>query len=130
MKTKQPKIKISESDYHLLCELVRDRKREAGESAEKLGAELKRASVVSDTKLERDFVKMNSTVVIDEPGGNGLFEITIVHPDESDISRRRISVFAPLATALIGFRQGDAIEWEVPAGRKTFVIRRVINEND
>ena len=52
----------------------------------------------------------------------------LVTPDKADIKQRRISVMAPIGTALIGFRQGEKVKWQVPAGKKTFTIMEVIND--
>ncbi|WP_315818658.1 GreA/GreB family elongation factor [Paraflavitalea speifideaquila] len=41
---------------------------------------------------------------------------------------RKVSVVAPVGAALIGFRQGQKVSWQVPAGKKTFTILEVINE--
>jgi len=56
-------------------------------------------------------------------------ELMIVTPDKADIKKRQISIMAPLGTALIGFRQGQKVKWQVPSGKKTFTIMEVINDN-
>jgi regulator of nucleoside diphosphate kinase len=56
-------------------------------------------------------------------------ELMIVTPDKADIKKRKISIMAPLGTALIGFRQGQKVNWQVPSGKKTFTIMEVINDN-
>jgi regulator of nucleoside diphosphate kinase len=35
---------------------------------------------------------------------------------------------APIGMALIGFRKGQKVKWQVPAGKKTFTIVDVIND--
>jgi regulator of nucleoside diphosphate kinase len=52
----------------------------------------------------------------------------LVAPDKADIKEKRISVMSPIGTALIGFRKGQKVKWQVPAGKKTFTILEVINE--
>jgi len=52
----------------------------------------------------------------------------LVTPDRANIKDRKISVMAPIGTALLGFRQGNKIKWKVPAGKKTFTIVNVTNE--
>jgi regulator of nucleoside diphosphate kinase len=51
-----------------------------------------------------------------------------VTPDKANIKEQKISIFAPIGTALIGFRRGQKINWQVPAGKKTFTIVEVSNE--
>jgi regulator of nucleoside diphosphate kinase len=55
-------------------------------------------------------------------------ELMLVTPDKADIKERKISIMAPIGTALIGFRQGQKVNWQVPAGKKTFTIMEVIND--
>ena len=51
----------------------------------------------------------------------------IVLPDKADIKERKISIMSPIGTALIGFRQGENVKWQVPSGKKTFTILEVNN---
>ena len=51
----------------------------------------------------------------------------LVTPDKADIKDKKISVMAPIGTALIGFRKGQQVKWRVPAGQRTFTIVEVIN---
>jgi regulator of nucleoside diphosphate kinase len=51
-----------------------------------------------------------------------------VTPDKADIKEKKVSVMAPLGTALIGFKKGQRVKWQMPAGKKTFTILEVINE--
>ncbi len=51
---------------------------------------------------------------------------TIVYPEEADIEHDRLSVLAPIGTALLGYRVGDEIAWEVPAGMKKIRIEQII----
>ena len=49
----------------------------------------------------------------------------LVLPDQADVSRLRISVLAPIGAALLGYREGDQIEWPVPDGIRRLRIKRV-----
>ena len=61
-------------------------------------------------------VCMNSEVELrDDPTGK-IQKVTLVYPEEADISKRKISVLTPVGTALIGLRDGDSIIWETPNG--------------
>ncbi len=98
------------------------------ENAEELEAELKKAKIVSKEKFPADVVKLNSQVVIKEEKSNKTMEFTIVTPERSDIKQKRISLMSPIGTALIGYRQGSTVAWNVPAGQKIFSILEVRNE--
>ena len=42
---------------------------------------------------------------------------------------KKVSVLAPIGTALIGFKKDQTVSWNVPSGKKDFKIMNVINEN-
>jgi regulator of nucleoside diphosphate kinase len=52
-------------------------------------------------------------------------EYTIVFPRDADLSAGRISVLAPIGTALLGYAEGDEIEWNVPGGVRRLRIDSV-----
>lgn len=97
-------------------------------NAEELHSELKKAKLVSKEAFPTDVVRLNSTVRIKAEGKDEIMELTLVTPDKADIKERKISIMAPIGTALIGFRQGQKIKWQVPAGKKTFTILDVTND--
>jgi regulator of nucleoside diphosphate kinase len=49
----------------------------------------------------------------------------IVFPKDADLARNRISVLAPIGTALLGYGAGDIVEWQVPAGIRRLQILAV-----
>jgi regulator of nucleoside diphosphate kinase len=51
---------------------------------------------------------------------------TLVYPWDADANNYRISVLAPVGTAMIGSRVGDVIKWPVPAGIGRFRIEELI----
>lgn len=97
-------------------------------NAEELKLELKRAKLVSPEKFPADVVRLNSKVKIREDNNDKIIEFIVVTPDKADIKERKISVMAPIGAALIGFRQGQKVKWQVPSGKKTFTIVEVTNE--
>jgi regulator of nucleoside diphosphate kinase len=50
------------------------------------------------------------------------FTYQIVFPKDADISENRISVLAPIGTALLGYRTGNSVEWRVPLGTRRLRI--------
>lgn len=97
-------------------------------SAQELQAELKRAKLVDKDEFPADAVRLNSKVKIKAEGREGIMELMLVMPDKADMKARKVSVVAPVGAALIGFRQGQQVSWQVPAGIKTFTILEVSNE--
>lgn len=83
---------------------------------------LKSASVVSEEAMPEDVVSLESMVKIREKESGREFEFQIVLPSHADIRKKRVSVFAPVAIAVMGFRVGDFVEWEMPDGIKSMEI--------
>jgi regulator of nucleoside diphosphate kinase len=52
--------------------------------------------------------------------------LRLVFPSEADFDRGRVSILAPIGTALIGYRVGDTVEWKVPSGRRRLRIEEVL----
>lgn len=97
-------------------------------NAEGLQAELKKAKLVNKDDFPEDVVRLNSKVRIKAEDKDEVMELMLVTPDKADIKEKKISIMAPIGTALIGFRQGQKVKWQVPAGKRTFTILEVINE--
>ena len=91
-------------------------------NAEKLAQELESGVLMEPQEIPADVVTMNSVVKISFVGEERQQEFRIVYPDEADFRIKKVSIFAPIATALIGFRVGDLIEWMVPGGLKKIKI--------
>ena len=81
-----------------------------------LYSELERADVVASQDVPSDVVTMNSRVVFEDLMDGRTTEVTIVFPHEADVARGKISVLAPVGTALLGLAQGDSILWPFPDG--------------
>ncbi|HYH57261.1 MAG TPA: GreA/GreB family elongation factor, partial [Anseongella sp.] len=54
------------------------------------------------------------------------FEISIVYPGSANIAEKKVSVLAPIGTALLGCTEGNIVEWEMPAGIKKFRVKKII----
>ena len=91
-----------------------------------LAGELRRAKVVPRAQLPTDVVTMNTTVRMRELVTGEEETYTLVYPDEADIEANRLSILAPVGTALLGYRAGDVVEWPVPAGITRFRIEEVL----
>ncbi|WP_176719490.1 nucleoside diphosphate kinase regulator [Rhodohalobacter halophilus] len=88
--------------------------------------EINSALLVESYEIPPDIVTMNSIVKLKFMNQNKETEIQIVYPDEADSAKNKISIFSPIATALIGYRVGDEIEWFVPAGLTKMKIMKII----
>jgi regulator of nucleoside diphosphate kinase len=93
----------------------------------KLSEEIKKAQIVDEEDFPTDVVRLNSQVIIKDLQTKRDMTITVVLPQKADIKQRKVSVLAPIGTALIGFRKGQKVSWEVPSGKKDFKIVEVNN---
>lgn len=91
----------------------------------KLRDELDRAAVIDPAAFPANVVTMNSTVEFEDLGTSEIEEYTITFPENADIERSRISILAPIGTALIGCRVGDIVKWSTPGGVRQLKVRRV-----
>lgn len=97
----------------------------ASDALRKLSDELDRAAVVDASALPADVVTMNSTVEFEDLGTGEVEEYTITFPDRADLDLKRISILAPIGTALIGCRAGDIVKWSTPGGIRQLKVRNV-----
>jgi len=125
----QRTIYITEYDMTRLEELLaaaerfedRDKKH-----LRELGEELLRGEVVAPVDIPKDVITMNSKVRLKDLDSREQIIYSLVFPNEADISQNRISILAPIGTALIGYRVGDTIEWEVPAGLRRLKVEEIL----
>jgi len=90
-----------------------------------LEEELDRAVVMDPKEIPSNVVTMNSQVEIVDLDTHEKMTFTLVFPRDADIYQGRVSVLAPLGTAVLGYSVGDIIEWEVPAGLRRFKIENL-----
>lgn len=106
---------LTQADFQKLFSLVRSMR---ADLAERLEDELNRAAVVPDTELPRDVVAMNSRVKYRDLESGTESVVTLVYPHEANLEENRISVLAPIGSALIGLRAGQIIRWPLPNGKE------------
>jgi regulator of nucleoside diphosphate kinase len=94
-----------------------------------LQSELDRALVLPADEVPVGVVTIDSLVRVADLDTGKRSVLTLVLPGEADIAERRISVLAPMGTALLGFRAGDDVEWTMPGGRRRLHIEDVIQPN-
>ena len=128
-KLKQQLI-LTRDDYKLLKSYLSGRGQRTSfdrKNVEGLQAELKKAKLVSSDEIPENIVRLNSRVKIKAESSDKIMELKLVTPDKADIKNRQVSVMSPVGTALIGFRQGEKVKWQVPGGKTTFTILEVVN---
>lgn len=128
MQKVKEQLVLCKEDYDILISCLRSAQGTFDQqNIEELQAEIKKAKLVSSDNFPQDVVRLNSKVRVKEEANGKVMELMLVTPDKADIKERKISIMAPIGTALIGFRSGQKVNWQVPAGKKTFTIMEVIN---
>jgi regulator of nucleoside diphosphate kinase len=112
----RPGIVISSLDAERLERLLASLPGDAFPGKEELEFELDRADVVEPKDMPPDVVTMNSTVRFRVTSTKQEFTLTLVYPSDVDSSSGKISILAPVGSALLGLSQGDEIEWPRPGG--------------
>jgi regulator of nucleoside diphosphate kinase len=100
-------------------------------STSKLSEELKSAKVMNEKDMPDDIVRFGSFVTIQTPFGPEK-TYQLVRPEEGNIAQNKISILAPMGSALIGYAIGDEVMWQFPSGMNTIKITNVqqkIKEN-
>ncbi len=111
MSAQYPHILVTDTDYEQIMTKLEGT---TSEEALPLFEELNRASIVPEEHIPPDTVTMNSRVRFKDTGSEKESEITIVYPDAANVTERKVSVLAPVGTALLGLRVGSKIRWPMP----------------
>lgn len=119
-------IYITQADMERLRHLIETYNGKDTVNLESLEEELDRAHIVEPKDIPHDVVTMNSAVRMKDLDTGEEMNVMLVFPDKKNANEKTVSILAPIGTALIGYREGDAIEWEVPAGTKRFQIMEII----
>ncbi len=96
------------------------------EHLDMLAHELDRAEIVMSTDIPADTVTMDSHVLVKDLDTGKASAYTLVFPTDAEIAQGKISILAPIATALLGYREGDEIEWPTPGGRRHLKVIKVL----
>lgn len=122
-------MQITNLDYQRLFNLinsVRDTMKDDLHNIETLEQEIDRAKRIEPRKIGPDFVTMNSEVEVIDLASGRVMTFKLVYPQDEDFKNNRLSVLSPLGSALIGYREGDEVEFRVPAGTKKVKITRIL----
>lgn len=122
-------IRITEVDRQRLIDLIVNA--QSGEYRgsvylEKLRGELDRAQILTSQEIPGEVITMNSKVVLLDLDNKEEVTYTLVYPEHANSAEGKISILAPIGTAMLGYQVGDVFEWEVPAGKRRLRIEKIL----
>jgi regulator of nucleoside diphosphate kinase len=127
--TGEHRLLITNSDLERLRELIVEEKRwepRGNEYLHRLEREMAAARILPPDAIPADVVTMNSTVRLLDLDSRETMDLTLVFPDDANVDEDKISVLAPIGTAVLGYRAGDEIAWPVPDGVRRLKVVEVL----
>ena len=122
-------IYVTEPDYRRLTGLIRITRDRNGVDIEYLNtleAELDRAEIVDPKRIPANVITMRSKVRLKDLVSGESKIYSLVFPTEANFSEGKISVLAPIGTAILGYKSGDSIEWPVPSGLRKLKVDEIL----
>jgi regulator of nucleoside diphosphate kinase len=124
-------IVVTRSDrerLNLLVETSRGRRRWEELHIRALAEELEGAEVVEPERVPADVVTMHSRVRVRDMVSGEEMTYELCYPTEASVEGGRLSVLAPIGTALLGYRAGDVVRWPVPGGVRVLKIDALLHQ--
>jgi len=122
-------IFITAYDLKRLQELVAEARRldrRGNEYLNRLSAELARGKVMEPTDIPPNVITMNSRVCLEDLDTHEEMIYTLVFPRDADMAQAKISILAPIGTAMLGYRVGDIFTWKVPDGFRRLCVKEIL----
>ncbi|KPU44644.1 regulator of nucleoside diphosphate kinase [Oxobacter pfennigii] len=120
-------IYITEIDKERLIKIINE-ELFSGKAMEKsirhLENEIHKAVIVNSKQISKDIITMNSQALLHIDDED--IEVSLVYPKDADLDTNKMSVFSPIGTAILGYGEGDVIEWEVPSGTAKIHIKKIL----
>lgn len=102
---------------------------ETQKSLQRLSKELKEAQIVDEKDMPKDVIRFNSKIMVyAETGWEKTLQLVI--PSEKNTKLDKISILTPMGAALIGYSEGDTIEWDFPLGTQKINIVTVTQDTN
>lgn len=114
-------IYVTEIDKARLKELI---ELEQGPAVVELEHELERAIVVAPQQVARNVVTMNSRALLQLDDEE--MEVALVYPEDADSSAGKFSVCSDVGAAILGYQEGDSIDWRISDRTRRIGIRKVL----
>ena len=113
-----PSITVSTFDMDRLDAMLESPALSQTPAALALAEELNRATVLAPDQIPEGIVMMHSRVECEDEVSGEKHVLTLVFPREANVDEGKVSVLAPVGSALLGLSIGQSIDWNAPGGRK------------
>ncbi|KZE27298.1 regulator of nucleoside diphosphate kinase [Crenobacter luteus] len=117
-----PAITVSSLDYARLSALIDRTPAKEVPGVTALEAELERADVLEPAEMPAGVITMNSRATVRDEANGEVRTLTLVYPQDADLAAGKISILAPVGSALLGLSVGQAIDWPLPTGGTTRLV--------
>lgn len=126
--TAKKPIHITSHDKRLLEDLVAESEAlhsQPRADLKALAEELKRAVIVEPREVPNDVITMNSRAEMLDLDTSETVTFTLVFPSQANIDAGKISVLAPIGAGMLGYRENDEFEWQVPDGMRRMRVNQI-----
>ena len=113
-----PSITVSSHDMDRLGAMLESPAVGQSPAGLALAQELNRATVVAPDQMPPGIVMMHSRVECEDELHGDKHVLTLVYPREANVDEGKVSILAPVGTALLGLAVGQSMDWDAPGGRK------------
>ena len=125
----RPSIFLTTKDVEKLRDLIREAyhtEYRGRDYLKLLSAEMEKASVVDPEQIPADVITLNSTARLIDQDTDEEMVYTLVFPEDADPSQGKISILAPIGTAMLGYKVGDTFEWDTPGGKRIILVEEIL----
>lgn len=121
-------MQITINDYQRILGLLEmaSLRNKQPDVTEQLLSGLKQAKIISQVKISRNIITMNSSALLRDLDSGRETTVTITYPHDANPQSRKISLFTPIGVALLGCKEGDVTSWRIPTGLGRFKIEKII----
>lgn len=125
----QPSIFLTTKDVEKLRDLIREAyhtEYRGSNYLKLLAGEIEKASVVQPDQIPSNVITLNSKVRLVDQQTNEEMIYSLVFPEDADPSQGKISILAPIGTAMLGYKVGDTFEWDTPGGKRIIRVEKIL----
>ena len=120
------KLIVLKEDYDLLIHYAgKGNSSKQKVYASELLEHLQNAEVLHRDEFPEDMIRLHSRVTLRDKVARYNYVYTIVLPEEADHRKGKVSVLAPIGAALLGYRTGEDVSWQMHSGKRYFTIMAV-----